>query len=559
MYYRHFRLTGPPFEALAGPEALYLSQAHRESLAALEWGLLHEPSGFTTLTGETGTGKTTLVSSILARNFAQLRAAYVINPKLSFEDILRVVLGQFGIACMESNKLDRIEALVSFLGARMPNERLAIIVDEAQDLSEDVLEELRLLSNYGQRIGKYLQLVLVGQPELALRLKSPSLRQFNQRVAARSVLNRLSFVEAHEYVGYRLRARDGRSRDIFDSEALDYLLRHSAGIPRQINVLCHNAMLLAYSAGASLVDLKSARAAVAEHGGSLLGGAWTLTIPSKGVQPIYVGVAALALLLLGGYGYRAVPTQAPRTNADASAAVPAQTARIIGDASINVARESKAAFKATAKATVKTVAKQIVAGIPALASPPVKRAAADTSSENGSPGTPRISSTVLTSTAEKAPQQNSGIREQDIANLVLPAALPAQPAMKQEDSQQEKSPKEEPYEERKVQPPVHVSDLSVEQEVDQQRSILVKYGDTLEKLALRYLGSRYALNEIIDDNPQIIDINRIYPGQKIYLSRSGHTSAGRVASHSSTSFADTSHVDDSGVPGSASAVRSDSR
>ncbi len=131
MYYRHFRLTGPPFEALAGPEALYLSQAHRESLAALEWGLLHEPSGFTTLTGETGTGKTTLVSSILARNFAQLRAAYVINPKLSFEDILRVVLGQFGIPCMEPNKLDRIEALVSFLGARTPNERLAIIVDEA--------------------------------------------------------------------------------------------------------------------------------------------------------------------------------------------------------------------------------------------------------------------------------------------------------------------------------------------------------------------------------------------------------------------------------------------
>jgi hypothetical protein len=270
-------------------------------------------------------------------------------------------------------------------------------------------------------------------------------------------------------------------------------------------------------------------------------------------------VAALALLLLGGYGYRAVPTQAPRTNADVLAAAPAQAAGIIGNASINVARESRAAFKAMARATVKTVAKQIVASVPALAAPPVKRAAADTSSENGSPGTPRISSTVLTSTAEKAPQQNSGIREQDIANLVLPAALPAQPAMKQEDSQQEKSPKEEPYEQRKVQPPVHVSDLSVEQEVDQQRSILVKYGDTLEKLALRYLGSRYALNEIIDDNPEIIDINRIYPGQKIYLSRSGHTSAGRVASHSSTSFADTSHVGDSGVPGSASAVRSDSR
>ena len=227
-------------------------------------------------------------------------------------------------------------------------------------------------------------------------------------------------------------------------------------------------MLLAYSSGAPLVDLKSARAAVAEHGGSLLGGAWTLTIPSKGAQPIYVGVAALALLLLGGYGYRAVPTQAPRTNADVLAAAPAQAAGIIGDASINVARESKAGFwrHYLPKAAVKSLAKQIVASVPALAAPPVKRAAADTSSENGSPGTPRLSSTVLTSTAEKAPHQNSGIREQDIANLVLPAALPAQRAMKQEDSQQEKSPKEEPYEQRKIQPPVHVSDLSVEQEVD---------------------------------------------------------------------------------------------
>jgi type II secretory pathway predicted ATPase ExeA len=560
MYYRHFRLTGPPFEALAGPEALYLSQAHRESLAALEWGLLHEPSGFTTLTGETGTGKTTLVSSILARNFAQLRAAYVINPKLSFEDILRVVLGQFGIPCMEPNKLDRIEALVSFLGARTPNERLAIIVDEAQDLSDDVLEELRLLSNYGQRIGKYLQLVLVGQPELALRLKNPSLRQFNQRVAARSVLNRLSFVEAHEYVGYRLRARDGRSRDIFDSEALDYLLRHSAGIPRQINVLCHNAMLLAYSAGAPLVDLKSARAAVAEHGGSLLGGPWTLTIPSKGVQSIYVGIAALALLLFAGYGYRPVPTRAPLTNADILAAAPAQAAGIIGNASINVARESKAAFKAMAKATIKTVAKQIV---PELAFPPVKRAVAGTSSENGSPGTPHTSPAIATSTAANARQENAKSREQDTANLVLPAALTAQPAMKQEDTQQEKSPKEVTDDDRKVRPPVHKSDLSVEQAVDHQRSILVKYGDTLEKLALRYLGSRYALNEIIDDNPQIMDINRIYPGQKVYLSRSGHTGAdttpGSVAAHSSASFADSSRIDDSAIPGSASAARNDSR
>jgi type II secretory pathway predicted ATPase ExeA len=563
MYYRHFRLTGPPFEALAGPEALYLSRAHRESLAALEWGLLHEPSGFTTLTGETGTGKTTLVSSILARNFAQLRAAYVINPKLSFEDILRVILGQFGIPCVEPGKLDRIEALVGFLGARMPNERLAIIVDEAQDLSDDSLEELRLLSNYGQRIGKYLQLVLVGQPELGLRLKSPSLRQFNQRVAARSVLNRLSFAEAHEYVGYRLRARDGRSRDIFDSDALDYLLRHSAGIPRQINVLCHNAMLLAYSAGAPLVDLKAARAAVADHGESLLG-AWTLTIPSRGLQPIYVGVAALGLLLFAGYGYRAVPTQPPRISADASAAVPMQAARSIGERSINVARNVARGSKVSFKAAVNTVTKQAVASAAVVAAPPIKRPTADANAENRSSGTLRTSP-VSIATAENPQPENPKVRQSDIADLVLPAALPAQPAIKDQDSQNEESQSEETREVGKVQQPVHVSKPSVAQEADHKRSILVKYGDTLEKLAQRYLGSRYALNEIIDDNPQIMDINRIYPGQKVYLSGSGPTSppavrASRVASQPSNSFADNaSRIDDSNGPDSASAVKTDSR
>ncbi len=561
MYYRHFRLTGPPFEALAGPEALYLSRAHRESLAALEWGLLHEPSGFTTLTGETGTGKTTLVSSILARNFAQLRAAYVINPKLSFEDILRVVLGQFGIPCTEPGKLDRIEALVRFLGARMPNERLAIIVDEAQDLSDDALEELRLLSNYGQRIGKYLQLVLVGQPELALRLRSPSLRQFNQRVAARSVLSRLSFAEGHEYVGYRLRARNGRARDIFDPSALDYLLRHSAGIPRQINVLCHNAMLLAYSAGAPLVDLKAARAAVADHGESLLG-AWALTIPSRTLQPIYVGVAAFGLLLFAGYGYRAVPTHDPRVNA---AAVPMQAARSIGHPSINVARnvarESKASFKITAE----RVAKHVDASAPAPAVLPVKRASAETNAENRSPGTPRASSAMSIATAEKSLPENFEVREQDTADLVLPASRPPEPAIQHGDSQQEKSQSEDTEEARKVQPPVHISMLSVAQEADRKRSISVKYGDTLEKLALRYLGSRIALNELIDDNPQIMDINRIYPGQKVYLPASGQTNptapASRIASQPSTSFAGgPSRIDDSNAgTDSASILKTENR
>ncbi len=475
MYYRHFRLSGPPFEAAAVPEALYLSRAHRESLAALEWGLLHEPSGFTTLTGETGTGKTTLICSILGRNFSQLSAAYVINPKLPFEDILRVILGQFGVPCPATTKLDRIEALVGFLGRRGLHERLAIIVDEAQDLSDDVLEELRLLSNYGQRLGRYLQLVLVGQPELAVRLKRPSLRQFNQRVAARSVLGRLSFAEAHEYVGYRLRAKGGRSRDIFEPDALAYLLRHSNGIPRRINVLCHNAMLVAFSSGCTRVDLKTARAAVSEHNESLLGGAAAaaaLTVAHHWMKPAPFSVAAIAVLLALVYGFRAGSKPTPD----------AKTASL------------------SAESTVSTVARDVPTATRVRTDEPPVSAVRSKGAR-----LPRAErSLVATQIFSPAAQMPTHVAQTALPAAASPSRSPAGPRVIVEQGNQDE-------------PAPGVSHLLADTGA-QRPAVIVKYGDTLEKLAIRHLGSRDGLNVLIDANPQIADINRIYPGQKVYLS-----------------------------------------
>lgn len=491
MYYRHFRLTGPPFEAVTGSETVYLSRAHRESLAALEWGLLYEPSGFTTLTGETGTGKTTLVCSILARNFEQLCAAYVINPKLSFEDILRVVLGQFGIQCSGSTKLDRIEALAAFLARRTPQERLAIIVDEAQDLSDDVLEELRLLSNYGQRLGRYLQLVLVGQPELAVRLRNPSLRQFNQRVAARSVLSRLSFAEANEYVEYRLRAKGGRSKDLFDTAALTYLLRHSGGLPRKINVLCHNAMLLAYSSGKQQVDLKATRAAVAEHGEPLLGGLAALSTSAASKQPALVGIAALGLLLFTGYLYRGNPTGAVQPGISVPPAVASES-----------------------RTSAKTIADKIVASFSPLH---VARHVEQTNQENPAvenrPQATRRASAI--SAIDNAPQTaQPGIT----GPLVLPDLSPTDLPLDHSQSAMEHPKSAIEHEANSASQADRGSISSVSSTAVRHRSVLVKYGDTLERLAIRYLGSRYALGAIEDANPQIADVNKIYPGQKVYLS-----------------------------------------
>jgi len=483
MYYRHFNLSGPPFEAASSPESPYLSRAHRESLAALEWGLLYEPSGFTTLTGETGTGKTTLVCSILARNFAQLCAAYVVNPKLSFEDILRVVLGQFGIPCEGASKLDRIEALVGHLGRQMPHERLAVIVDEAQDLSDDALEELRLLSNYGQRVGRYLQLVLVGQPELAERLKSPKLRQFNQRVAARSVLGRLSFNEAHEYVAYRLRAKGGSSKDIFDSNALAYLLRHGYGIPRQINVLCHNAMLVGYSSGVARVTLKEARAAVAEYGESLLGWPAALNNPLMGSRATVIATGTLALLLSVAYGHRSPMSRQPG---------------ITGYSRLNTGAKSKPSITrsdATGEAT------QIALK---TGSPPDRLLARKPEHNSLLPSTH-----VIPPAYDPRPENPT---DEDNA-LILPPSNPAPGSLlpvRDNESEAE-----------------HMSRMLPDtQEADGRPSVSVKYGDTLENMALTYLGSRYALNVLIAANPQISNINRIFPGQKVYLSVSPNTEPG---------------------------------
>jgi len=265
VYYQHFGLNGPPFQFTPSPAMVYMSQTHREGMAALEWGLMHESSGFSVLAGESGTGKTTLIASLLSRQYQRLHLAYVTNPRLEFADVLRIILTQLGVEVAGLSKGEMLNALGSFLGALRPAERVAIIFDEAQGLSDDALEELRLLSNYGRPGENQLQLILAGQPELLRRLMAPNLRQFNERIGARTLLVPLDAIETLEYIDYRLRAKGGSAAKIFKPKALNYIVAASAGVPRRVNVLCHNAMLLAYAEGAKQVTLKMAKAAVAEY------------------------------------------------------------------------------------------------------------------------------------------------------------------------------------------------------------------------------------------------------------------------------------------------------
>src|SRR5216683_3053290 len=264
-YYRHFGLRTNPFDIVNQPASIYMSKAHREGLAALEWGLLHEPGSFTLLIGEVGTGKTTLINALHGRNYDYARIAYVTNPKLSFEEMLRTILEELGYLPTASTKLELLKKFEWFFGQLRANERIGIIIDEAQALNDETLEELRLFSNYGTRGKGHLEIMLVGQPELLKRLMSPSLRQFHQRIGARAVLNPLQRDEAMEYVDFKLRQSGGSAKKVFAQRALTELVDHSEGIPRQLNLLCNNALIRAYAADLPWVTLRVAQAAIKEY------------------------------------------------------------------------------------------------------------------------------------------------------------------------------------------------------------------------------------------------------------------------------------------------------
>jgi general secretion pathway protein A len=304
MYHQHFGLSGAPFQFTPTPSALYLSTTHREGLAALEWSLLQEPSGFTLLVGESGIGKTTLVCSILARGYANVRSAYITSPKLSFDQMMQAIMAQFMRAANGQNKLQLIESFTQLLDDLLPGERLVIIIDEAQELADETLEEFRLLSNLDTTAERRLQIILVGQPELIDRLARPEMNSLNQRIGARVLLTPLQTAELREYIDGRLRSKGGAAKKIFAPAALNHLVQHSRGIPRRTNVLCHNSMLLGFAAGHARVNLSIARAAVNEFE-NLLGGKSALRDQParashlKHFARTALAVAALVLVALG--------------------------------------------------------------------------------------------------------------------------------------------------------------------------------------------------------------------------------------------------------------------
>jgi len=246
MYARHFGLSAEPFSLTPDPAFLYLSPGHREALAALKVGLLRR-CGLMLMTGEVGSGKTTLLYALLSEMEPSIRTAYVANTRVSFVDLLRLALGDFGVATDSIDKVGLLNALHTFLHqCAADGTSAALVVDEAQNLDDDAFEDLRLLSNFERFDAKLLQIILVGQPELEGKLARPNLRQIEERIAVRASIEPLSRTESAKYIDHRLR-QVGGSVELFTLPALARIVRAAAGIPRRINILCDSALMFAYA------------------------------------------------------------------------------------------------------------------------------------------------------------------------------------------------------------------------------------------------------------------------------------------------------------------------
>ncbi|QSA96905.1 ExeA family protein [Methylococcus sp. EFPC2] len=292
MYVQHFNLSTEPFSIAPNPRCLYLSPQHREALAHLIYGI-GAGGGFVALTGEVGTGKTTLCRCLLEQLPADVDIALIFNPRLNARELLASICDELGIPHPEHRAsikllIDRLNQ--HLLAAHARGRRTVVLIDEAQNLSHDVLEQIRLLTNLETNEFKLLQIILVGQPELKQLLERPNLRQLSQRITARYHLRPLSFREMRAYIDHRIAVSGGKG-GLFSPLALLAIYRLSGGIPRLINLICDRALLGAYALGKKGVSWRIVRKSAREVLPSPKG--VSLRLAGVGVGSVMLGIAGL--------------------------------------------------------------------------------------------------------------------------------------------------------------------------------------------------------------------------------------------------------------------------
>jgi len=254
MYNSYFGFREPPFNVTPDPYFFYTNSLYQQALDALFYGIKAK-KGFIVITGEVGTGKTTLLRKLMQNLEANVQSVLIVYTKITFNEMLERIVHDLGLTRKTNNSLIIIEELNRYLTEQLKKgHTVSLLIDEAQHLSDDSIEGLRLLSNLETDKEKLLQIVLLGQPELDTKLNNPSLRQLKQRIALRIRLDCLKPIQVEDYVRHRLQVSGYDGPEIFSKEAIEQIWGCSRGIPRLINILCENALLLAYTSDKRVIS-----------------------------------------------------------------------------------------------------------------------------------------------------------------------------------------------------------------------------------------------------------------------------------------------------------------
>lgn len=268
MYLEYYGLTEPPFDITPNPRFLFYSGKHREAFNHLLYGI-RERKGFVQLTGEVGAGKTTLCRAMLEQLEGQYATALILNPVMSPNELMKAIAVEFGLPVNGLDRLDTLAVINQFLLQQVDRgQDTVLIIDEAQDLTDELLEQVRLLSNLETDNRKLLQIVLLGQPELRDKLNNPRLRQLRQRITVRYHLAPLTRHEVNQYVEHRLQVSGANGTPRFTAPALWRIYNYSQGIPRLVNAICDKALLAGFVGQRENIDYRTVGHAARELEGN---------------------------------------------------------------------------------------------------------------------------------------------------------------------------------------------------------------------------------------------------------------------------------------------------
>jgi putative secretion ATPase (PEP-CTERM system associated) len=254
MYEIFFNLKKKPFDLLPNPEFIFMSKSHKRALTYLDYGI-KERAGFILLTGEVGSGKTTIIRDLIKKQNERVVLAKIFNTKVNSDQLVSMINDDFGLPVQGKDKIELLRDLNTFLIEQYAiGNQPTLIIDEAQNLDSTLLEEVRMLSNLETDSAKLLQIILVGQPELRKTLGEPGMLQLRQRISINCHLQPLSSTEIEDYIHHRLEIAGERTAVVFDVEALDIIYKYSRGIPRLINIICDFLMLSAFAEGTKHLD-----------------------------------------------------------------------------------------------------------------------------------------------------------------------------------------------------------------------------------------------------------------------------------------------------------------